>query len=178
MVLQDPRHLTKFEKGNSSHVRISDLLPSPKGGPCTTLYLLYEIKRLQSEGDEIGTETEEEDELNDDSDDSHNSSSSSCSRKPDKKPQEEDEEEKEFVDVFTDILSLIVLNKKQKEAELAAEQASEEVLAYESEFDKMKDSQMAPLRHQPIKKASVVKETEDQQFEGSSMCESELPQFA
>ena len=124
----------------------------------------------------IGTDTEEEDELNDYSDDSHNSSSSSYSRKPDKKTHEEDEEEKEFVDVFTDILGLIVLNKKQKKVELAVGQ--EEVLACESEFDKMKDSQMAPLRHQPIKKVSVVKETKDQQFEGSSMCESELPRFA
>ena len=75
----------------------------------------------------IGTDTEEEDELNDYSDDSHNSSSSSYSRKPDKKTHEEDEEEKEFVDVFTDILGLIVLNKKQKKAELAVGQ--EEVLA-------------------------------------------------
>lgn len=127
----------------------------------------------------IGTDTEEEDELNDDSDGSHNSSSSSYSRKPDKKTHEEDEEdeeEKEFVDVFTDILSLIVLNKKQKKAKIAI--GEEEVLAYESEFDKMKDSQMAPLRHQPIKKVYVVKETKYQQFEGSSICESELPQFA
>ena len=107
----------------------------------------------------IGTDTEEEDELNDYSDDSHNSSSSSYSRKPDKKTHEEDEEEKEFVDVFTDILGLIVLNKKQKKAELAVRQ--EKVLSCESEFDKMKDSQMATLRHQPIKKVSVVKETKD-----------------
>ena len=123
-----------------------------------------------------GTDTEEENELNDDSYDSHNSSISSYSRKPDKKTHEEDEEEKEFVDVFTDILSLIVLNKKQKKAEIATGQ--EEVLAYESEFDKIKDSQMAPLRHQPIKKVYDIKETKDQQFEGSSMCEAELPQFA
>lgn len=70
-MLQDPRHLTKYEKSNSSTVKISDLLPK-KGGasewldvsPCT-LYLLYEIKKLPvpTSEDEPDMDTEEEDEL-------------------------------------------------------------------------------------------------------------------
>jgi hypothetical protein len=53
------------------------------------------------------------------------------------------------VDIFTDILGLIVLNKKQKEAEEEAALKAEREPALAAERDKMKDSQMIPLKLKP-----------------------------
>ncbi len=69
--------------------------------------------------EEMGTDTE--DELNiqgdDDEDPNESSQSSSSSRPKSQEESKQDDEEKDYVDIFTDILGLIVLNKKQKEAE-------------------------------------------------------------
>ena len=123
----------------------------------------------------MGTDTEEE--LNMDNEEESSHSSNGCSKSMISHNMEEnkqqDEEEQEFVDIFTDILGLIVLNKKQKEAEeeVAAQAAIEG--EQQCEIDRLKDSQMVPLMQRP----NLKNTKQDKQIveEASSMCESEMP---
>jgi hypothetical protein len=107
-------------------VRIADLLTNQhrSSNAPVTLYLLYDIKKMQLlstlddlDDDEMGTETEDELNMEDEEDggyDHNESSHSSISKSLISHLEEnkQDEEEQEFVDIFTDILGLIVLNKK------------------------------------------------------------------
>ena len=63
LVIQDPRNLIKYDKQNSSSVKITDLIPKNflQSQEDCTLYLLYEIKRMD---DNDVSDTDEDEEEN------------------------------------------------------------------------------------------------------------------